>query len=452
MAGWHWPILRGLLGLAVRRECSGNPGGLWTAEPSRLAGDPIPGSDDNDVTRFFIHDYAGHPFQSQLSRELASRGNEVLHVSFAGFQTPKGQLELKPGDPSTLAFAAVTIDEPFDKHSFVHRLLQERDIARRTARLVRTFGPDIVISANAPLDVQAALCHETQRLDAAFLFWIQDVYSVAIRRTLSQRLGLAGRIAAYRFERLEASTLRKSDEVIAITDDFLPLLGEWGVRRDHIDVIENWAPLDAVMPLPRNSAWAHEQGLVGQQVYLYAGTLGLKHDPSLLADLARRDTDSTVVVVSEGPGANWLRDCAMAPNLLILPFQPFERMSEVLAAGDVLVAILEPEAGAFSVPSKVLTSLAAGRPILAAIPGENLAARTIRRANAGVVVDPGDREAFMREGIALMRDEQRRLAAGTAGRRYAEIAFDISMIADRFVAAAARARFSRRGVGAGITS
>ena len=40
----------------------------------------------------------------------------------------------------------------------------------------------------------------------------------------------------------------------------------------------------------------------------------------------------------------------------------------MLASADVLVALLETDAGAFSVPSKVLTSLSAGRPILAAIP------------------------------------------------------------------------------------
>ena len=55
---------------------------------------------------------------------------------------------------------------------------------------------------------------------------------------------------------------------------------------------------------------------------------------------------------------------------MLLPYQPFGRLSEVLASADVLVALLESDAGAYSVPSKVLTYLAAGRPILGAIPAE----------------------------------------------------------------------------------
>jgi len=41
--------------------------------------------------RLLIHDYAGHPFQVQLSRELARRNHEVLHL-YAGYNvTPHGK-------------------------------------------------------------------------------------------------------------------------------------------------------------------------------------------------------------------------------------------------------------------------------------------------------------------------------------------------------------------------
>ena len=70
-------------------------------------------------------------------------------------------------------------------------------------------------------------------------------------------------------------------------------------------------------------------------------------------------------MVSEGRGADWLR-AAIAedaePALVLLPFQPYEVLSEVLASADVLLAILEPEAGAFSVPSKSSATTAPARP------------------------------------------------------------------------------------------
>ena len=49
--------------------------------------------------------------------------------------------------------------------------------------------------------------------------------------------------------------------------------------------------------------------------------------------------------------------------------------------------MIEADAGKFAVPSKVPSYMCAGRPILLAAPKENLAARTVARANAGIVVE-----------------------------------------------------------------
>jgi glycosyltransferase involved in cell wall biosynthesis len=277
---------------------------------------------------------------------------------------------------------------------------------------------------------------------------MQDVYSVAIERVLRKRLGPIGGLLAGRFVRLERRAAQRSAAVVVITPDFLPLLELWGIDARRISVVENWAPLDEITPLPKDNAWSREKGLADVPVFLYAGTIGLKHDPSLLLDLAERLPDARIVVISEGIGADWLRDHGgETANLTLLPFQPFDRLSEVLATADVLVAILESDAGAFSVPSKVLTALAAGRAILGAIPRSNLAARTIERAGAGTVVDPGDRTGFIEAGRAMLSDPTARQTAGRAARAYAESAFDIDTIADRFeaivldaVASSARSR------------
>src|SRR6185437_10094739 len=125
---------------------------------------------------------------------------------------------------------------------------------------------------------------------------------------------------------------------------------------------------------------------------------GLKHNPALLAQVAlhfqeeKRD-DIAVVVATQGLGAEFLKKRVQERgirNLIVLPWQPYERLAEVLASGDILTAIIEPDAGLFSVPSKILSCLCAGRPVVAAIPAENLAARTIKKARAGLVVEPND--------------------------------------------------------------
>ena len=104
----------------------------------------------------------------------------------------------------------------------------------------------------------------------------------------------------------------------------------------------------------------------------------------------------------------------------------------MLAGADRFVAVIEPEAGVYSVPSKVLTYLAIGRPILASVPAENLAARLIRDHQAGYISPPGQEATLLEEARKLSGDVARRELLGENGRAYACKAFDIDAIGDRF--------------------
>lgn len=389
--------------------------------------------------RIVVHDCAGHPFQVQLSRELARRGHEVLHLHFGGAQTPKGALVRRPDDPPSFAVEPIDLDRPLAKQRFVRRLFQEQQLGRSLAERISAFDPDVVISANAPLDIQAGAYRAARAAGAAFIFWLQDIYSEAIARHLRRMFPGVGRLIALRFIALERRLLRKADRIVAITDDFRPFLERWGVEPTRVITVENWAPLDDIGPRPKDNRWAREHGLHDRPVILYSGTLGLKHNPALLLEVAKQlqaeQPEARLVVVSEGLGADWLRERGSnLPTLVQLPFQPFDRLAEVIGTADIVIAILEPDAGVFSVPSKVLTYMAAGRPVIGAIPAENLAARLIADHGAGLVVSPLDPRALAAACIDLLAREDDRREMGRRGRAYAESAFDIGPIADRFEA------------------
>lgn len=401
--------------------------GGTTARPARVA----------RRLRVVVHDFSGHPFQVELSRELARRGHVVLHLHFAGFQTPKAALLREPGDPPTIEVEAITLDQPFAKYRLVRRLFQERAIGAMLARRIAEFRPDVVISANAPLDVQAGALKGARSQGSAFIFWLQDIYSEAIARQLNRKMPLLGRVIVRRFARLERRLLQRSDRVVVISNDFRPFLDRLKVDPNRVTTVENWAPLGEIEPRPKDNPWSREHDLHARPVILYSGTLGLKHNPALLLELSKRlraeRPEARLVVISEGLGADWLRERATdIPTLVQLPFQPFGRLADVLGAADVVVAILEPEAGAFSVPSKVLTYLAAGRAIVGAIPLANLAARLIEDNGAGIVVSSLDEAAFTSACVGLLDHHDERLAMGRRGRAYAEAAFDIRRIGDRF--------------------
>jgi glycosyltransferase involved in cell wall biosynthesis len=382
--------------------------------------------------RIVIHDYGGYPFTLQLARALAADGHAVHYLYSVGFVTPKGDMRQQTVDSANLAVEAVRVEGRAARGAGLRRLLRERQYGALVARRVNELEPDVVASANAPLDVQQRLLTEAHRSGCRFVFWMQDVYSEAVGRLIGRRSQLAGRIAGSRFSRLERAIARSADAVVPVSPDFLPILVEWGVMPNRITVIPNWAQLEEPEPPTKDNAWSRPLGLHHQPVLLYTGTLGRKHEPEMLVALADKLSAATVVVVAEGVGMERLRKSARPPNLVLLPLQSADCYAEVLAAADVLVALLERDASGFSVPSKILTYLTAGRPILAAIPSDNLAARTITKAEAGVVTEPGDSTAFVLAAQNLLANEPMRKRLGENGRRYAARSFAIGPIVDRF--------------------
>jgi colanic acid biosynthesis glycosyl transferase WcaI len=390
--------------------------------------------------RILVNEFCGHPFQIELSREFARRGHEVLHVYFADNETtPKGNVEATDRAGGAFVIEGLKIPFEFSKHSIRSRRSADIAYGRAAAARVVTFMPDVVISANMPLDAQKILQKAAHQQNARFVFWLQDVYSSAIRFVLKKKIGRAGELAARLYERLEKKLLQGSHAVVCIAPAFSEVVREWGIEKARTFVIENWAPLDEVVPTQKRNRWARENGLEEKFCFVYSGTLGMKHRPELLLELARQLQNrpgTCLVVIAAGAGFDWLQEQAksVAPGVLkLLPFQPYDRLSEVLGTSDVLLALLDSDAGRFAVPSKTLSYLCAGRALMLAAPRENHAASVVEKANVGVVVSPEKANEFLKAADHLMEEPELRSLYGANARAYAERCFAIAPIADRFL-------------------
>ena len=310
-------------------------------------------------------------------------------------------------------------------------------MGRAIAANLLTFAPDLVISSNAPLDTQRHILAASRKAGAGFVFWLQDIYSAAITRVVPEKLPVVGHAIAAWYRHLEFAMLRASDQVVAITEDFRPELERAGVDPARITAIENWAPLDDLPQMPRDNAWAAANYPAEGLRFVYSGTLGYKHNPHWLPELARQFPAAQVCVFSEGEVATTLARQAASDglgNLVVRPWVPMADLPAMLAGADVLVAFVEPEAGIYSVPSKILTYLAVGRPILAAMPTANLAARLIETHRAGLVCGCDATAKFAANAAELADNPPLRTEFGANGRDYALRNFAISGIADRFMA------------------
>ncbi|KAA2239905.1 glycosyltransferase family 4 protein [Chitinophaga agrisoli] len=388
--------------------------------------------------KIVVNDHSGHAFPLQLSRQFAQSGHQVLHAYSASFQSPKGDFDNSTATAQPLV-TPIRVKGTFRKYSLLKRRQQEIEYAKQLTQRMDTFKPDVVLSGTTPLFVQQHVQRYCLRKGIRFIYWCQDIYTIAIRSIARRKLGLLGFPVWEYFNRLESTLLRRSAHVVSITQDFNPIFREWQVNMDRVTCIPNWAPVTNIELVDKQNPWAQLHQLTDKICVVYSGTLGLKHNPSILLDAAlhfRHHPDVVLVVISEGLGADFLRkekEKRQLHNLRILPFQDFTHMSQVLGTADILLAILEKDAGIYSVPSKVLTYLCAQKPIVLAMPPANLSAAIVQEQQAGYCISPDDSRGFCRHIEKLVNDAGLRQQLGRNGRAYAERNFDIAHIEDRFL-------------------
>lgn len=175
----------------------------------------------------------------------------------------------------------------------------------------------------------------------------------------------------------------------------------------------------------------------GGCVALYAGLHGIAQGlPQLLAaaEVMREERGPDIVFVGDGPVKAELVRGAHERGLARLRFldaRPAAQLPPLLASADILLVPLGMDIPG-AVPSKLYEAMASGRPVLLVANGE--AASIVRDNRAGIVVGPGDIDGLVRALRTLRDHPELRAELGANGRRAAELHFDRSEIARRFIA------------------
>lgn len=383
--------------------------------------------------RVQVHDFGGYAFVADLSERLAALGHEVDHVYSEQYSSNVGDFVTRFRDAERLTVTPLIARAPAEKYSALGRVRFELAYAAAWYRHCVRTRPDVVVTANMPLFTLATGALWLRLRGTRRVLWHQDVVSLAMAEELDRKLpSRVAALGARVLERIEAATTRGAASVIAISEAFMPVYKRWRIREDRVRIVRNWAPLHDISPRSRTNPFALEQGLGERPRVVYAGTLGRKHRPELLVEFAaamsRRGRPVDLVVVSEGAAAEALRDVDTgASSVRLVPFQPASRLPDVLGTADVLIALLEPGAALFSVPSKVVTYLAAGRPVIGLMDPENSAAVDINRCG-GFVAPPARAGAESAADWLVDAIAGERLGPlGVRARMYAEQHFDAEL-------------------------
>lgn len=255
-----------------------------------------------------------------------------------------------------------------------------------------------------------------------FVFNVQDIFpdvAVELGVLTDERLIQAAR-------RLERVTYRRADAVTVLSEDLrenvvakLP-----DEERGKVRVIPNFVDTAAIRPADRATRYRRELGIGDETVVLYAGNVGLSQSLDVVVDTARRlqHRDDVVFVVNGGGSGlpDVRRRADGLTNVRFAPYQPKDRLPEVLASGDIHLVPLRRGLGRASVPSKTYSILAAARPLLASIDPGTEVTRIVEESGAGVAVPPDDPDRLASALTALVDDPAGRRAMGVRGRAWVE--------------------------------
>jgi colanic acid biosynthesis glycosyl transferase WcaI len=129
---------------------------------------------------------------------------------------------------------------------------------------------------------------------------------------------------------------------------------------------------------------------------MFAGTLGLASRADILVEVARAFGPADqirVVCIGEGILKKEMERAAASdglPRLLLLPFQPRHRVAEVQSSADVMLLTSSPEMGTSSIPSKLITYLAVGKPVICSVTADADIAHLVTGHQIAVVeLQPG---------------------------------------------------------------
>jgi glycosyltransferase involved in cell wall biosynthesis len=248
--------------------------------------------------------------------------------------------------------------------------------------------------------------------------WVQDLWPETVFAILQNRNTLLGRA----IEVLVRWIYRHVDQIWIQSPAYRASVCAHGGSSAKIRDVVNWAE-----DLYDRERWVDvASDNVPENSIVFAGNLGRAQGLETLIDAAEATSRMLPsphwIFVGDGALRDWLekevRGRGLEHHVTLLPRRAPHDMPRILKPATALVITLGvQDVFAKTIPSKVQSCLAAGRPIIGVLSGEG--ARIIEEANCGYVCPPGDCEALARiieRFMALPQDKRDEL--GRNGHHY----------------------------------
>lgn len=306
----------------------------------------------------------------------------------------------------------------------LRRIVHEASfIASAALRSMFVKKPDVLVVVSPPLGlaVLAALLAWWWRVP--YLFDVQDLQPDAALDLGMVKPGLFTKLL-FAVERLG---YRRAGAVSTITDAMRARIVSKGTSPTKVHRLALWAE-PALFMLQQEAddpEIREELGLGDAFLILHVGNMGVKQGLDVVLYAANQtppDSNVRYVLVGDGAVRSALESRAQQlglSNVSIISLLPREKFQRLLATAQVCLVSQQGSVADIVFPSKVLTLLAAAKPVIASVTPASEVATVIAVAGAGVVVPPEDPAALVAAVLQLQTNREQRLKSGNAGRVFA---------------------------------
>jgi colanic acid biosynthesis glycosyl transferase WcaI len=189
-------------------------------------------------------------------------------------------------------------------------------------------------------------------------------------------------------------TYRGASSIGVISPSMMALLLDRGVGRSKIVYTPNWVDAGQAADVERGSAPRDSLGLPPGRLFMYAGNMGELQGLEPLLRAFSRVPSARLVLIGTGVARIRLENVVRNEELTNVSFldpQPTAVIGRYIAASDIqVISLKDTPLLRATMPSKVQTSLAAGKPVLVHATGD--VATLVNQNGLGLACRPGDWE------------------------------------------------------------
>ena len=287
----------------------------------------------------------------------------------------------------------------------------------------------------SPITVGIPAIVIAKKLKIPIHFWVQDLWpeSVSVAGQLSNKYVLKS------LNNLTKWIYKNSKSVLIQSEGFREYILNQGVRDEKIIYYPNSTESLYNIVVPKKEILE----LVPKVSFsvMFAGNIGESQDFENILEAAKILKDKTIdihfVILGNGRKKDFvlskIKEYKLENNFHLLGAFPVNTMPDFFACADILlVSLKKSRIFSLTIPSKVQSYLACGKPIVGALDGEG--AKVIRDSNSGLVASSGDCKQLADKIFELYKmSEKERYLLGKNAREYFDNNFERENLIDKLI-------------------